>query len=392
MSTEVLSQPRGSAPAPSPASGRTEPGPGPRAKDPYFSNAKFGLIVLVVVGHSWGPLFGDSETVRAFYMTLYAFHMPAFILLCGYFSRSFSARPHQLRRLVTGVAAPYFIFAILYGGMRYFTEDEFNPSLLTPYYLLWFLAALFVWRITAPIWKMVRYPLLVAIAISVGASTMELPNELDLGRILQFLPFFVAGLLLKREHFEKLRHPAVRIAGPILSLGILAAAFFYGNDIHIDWIYYTAGATQLDVQWYTAIGLKLVMLGAAVVLMSTYFALVPHRQLWISRLGEMTMYPFLLHGFFIKTAEDGYDLYDIPFVDSGTGAVVITVAALALALLLFSKPVRWLTSPLVEPKLNWILKQPPRPPSPGPSVATRARAPAGEKSAEPVRESDTAKT
>lgn len=361
MSTEVLAQSRESTPTatPAPETPRSSVG---AAKDSYFSNAKLALIVLVVVGHSWGPLFSDSDTVRAFYMTLYAFHMPAFILVCGYFSRSFSAKPHQLRRLVTGVAAPYFIFAILYGGMRYFTEDEFNPSLLTPYYLLWFLAALFVWRITAPIWKMVRYPLVVAIVISVGASTMELPKELDLGRILQFLPFFVAGLLLKREHFQKLRHPLVRVLGPILSLGVLAAAFFYGNDIHIDWIYYTAGATQLDVQWYTAIGLKLVMLSAAVVLIATFFAWVPQRDLRITRLGEMTMYPFLLHGFFIKVAEDGYDLYDIPFVDSGWGAVVITASALTLAALLFSKPVRWLASPLVEPKLNWILKQAPRPP------------------------------
>lgn len=373
MNTEVLSQSRGSTSS-STGTGPSPASDGKTAKDPYFSNAKMALIVLVVVGHSWGPLFGDSDTVRSFYMTLYAFHMPAFILVCGYFSRSFTARPDQLRRLVTGVMAPYLIFAILYGGMRYFTEDEFNPSLLTPYYLLWFLAALFVWRLTAPIWKMVRYPLLVALVISVGASTMELPNELDLGRILQFLPFFVAGLLLRREHFAMLTRPVVRIVGTIASLGILAAAYFYGHEIHIDWIYYTAGATQLDVQWYTALWLKLVMLATASILIVTFFSWVPNRQLRITRLGELTMYPFLLHGFFIKVAEDGYDLYDVPFVDTGMGAVVITLSAIALAFLLFSKPVRWLASPLVEPKLNWILKSAPRPRKPSPTPRPEADA------------------
>ncbi|ADD44478.1 acyltransferase family protein [Stackebrandtia nassauensis] len=380
MSTEVLAHTGATTRSAAPAPSKPESPSGGTAKDPLFSNAKLALIVLVVVGHSWGPLFTDSDTVRAFYMTLYDFHMPAFILVCGYFSQSFSGRPHQMRRLVTGVAAPYFIFALLYGAMRYFTEDEFNPSLLTPYYLLWFLAALFVWRITAPIWKLVRYPLVVALVISIGASTMELPKELDLGRILQFLPFFVAGLLMKREHFEKLRNPVVRIAGPILSVGILAAAFFYGNDIHIDWIYYTAGATQLDVQWHTAIGLKLVMLAAATVLIATFFAWVPDKQLSFTRMGELTMYPFLLHGFFIKIAEDGYDLYDIPFVDTGAGAVVITLTALVLAFVLLSKPIRWMTSPLVEPKLNWILKPTPRPPSPRPRPQAREDKPTAETS------------
>ncbi|MGH8879811.1 MAG: acyltransferase family protein, partial [Stackebrandtia sp.] len=322
------------------------------------------LIVLVVVGHSWGPLYPESHSVRTAYMVLYDLHMPAFILLCGYFSQSFSGKPHQLRRLVTGVAAPYLIFAILYGAMRYFTEDEFNPSLLKPYYLLWFLSALFVWRITAPIWKMVRYPLIVALVISIGASTMELPKELDLGRILQFLPFFVAGLLLKREHFEKLRHPAVRIVGPILCVGVVLLAYFKGAEIHIDWIYYTAGATQLDTDWAGAIVLKLIMLGAAAILITTFFAWVPRGRFRFTRLGEMTMYPFLLHGFFIKIAEEGVDWYDIPFTDTPAGAAVITVMALVLAFLLLSKPVRWLTSPAVEPKLNWMLKPPPRKPSP----------------------------
>ena len=362
MSSEMLAEPRESTQPHTPAQNRPKPsGGGSSGKDPFFSNAKLLLIILVVVGHSWGPLYPDNHSVRTVYMVLYDLHMPAFILLCGYFSQSFSGKPHQLRRLVTGVAAPYLIFALLYGSMRYFTEDNFNPSLLKPYYLLWFLSALFVWRITAPIWKMVRYPLLVALAISIGASTMELPKELDLGRILQFLPFFVAGLLLKREHFEKLRHPAVRIIGPILTVGLVVLSYFKGEDIHIDWIFYTAGATQLDTDWVGAIGIKVVMLAAAAILIATFFAWIPHREFKFTTLGELTMFPFLLHGFFIKIAEDGFDLYDIPFTDTPAGAVLITCCAALLGLLLLSKPVRWLTSPAVEPTLNWLLKPAARP-------------------------------
>src|SRR5947209_6560895 len=63
------------------------------SRDPFFDNAKLLLVVFVVIGHNWYPLIGHSRAVKAAYMVVYAFHMPAFILLSGYFSRRFEARP-----------------------------------------------------------------------------------------------------------------------------------------------------------------------------------------------------------------------------------------------------------------------------------------------------------
>src|SRR5215471_1397621 len=83
------------------------------AKDSYISNAKLALIVLVVIGHSWSPLIEESRSVNAVYLTLYDLHMPAFILVSGYLSKSFAGRPGQWTRLITGIAVPYLIFSIL---------------------------------------------------------------------------------------------------------------------------------------------------------------------------------------------------------------------------------------------------------------------------------------
>lgn len=62
-------------------------------RDAFFDNAKYAAIVLVAVGHAWEPLRDGSRAVSALYMLVYAFHMPAFIIISGYFSRSFEARP-----------------------------------------------------------------------------------------------------------------------------------------------------------------------------------------------------------------------------------------------------------------------------------------------------------
>ncbi|MGH8875884.1 MAG: acyltransferase family protein [Stackebrandtia sp.] len=335
----------------------------PSRKDSYFSNAKIALIVLVVIGHSWSPLIEESPTVNAVYLTLYDLHMPAFILICGFLSKSFTGRQRQWTRLLTGVVVPYFIFSILYGLLGIWISDEgFDPSIIKPYYLLWFLVTLFVWRATAPIWNVIRFPVVAAILICLGASTMDLSGVFEAGRILQYLPFYVAGLFLRREHFEKLRRPLVRVVGAIASLGILGLALRFGGAIDVEWLYYNKGAQQLGATVPEAISIRLMLLVFAAILIVTFFSFVPDRTLPLSRLGELTMYPFLLHGFVTKSAEFGFHFDDHPFPHTATGAIVVTLAGALLACVLLTKPVRWVTRPLVEPPLNWALRQPTPPP------------------------------
>ena len=56
------------------------------ARHAFFDNAKILAIVLVVCGHTWGPLsedVGDFRVLRSLYMVVYLFHMPLFIVICG---------------------------------------------------------------------------------------------------------------------------------------------------------------------------------------------------------------------------------------------------------------------------------------------------------------------
>lgn len=141
-------------------------------RNAFFDNAKYLAIVLVAMGHSWEPLTGQSRTAGALYMTVYAFHMPAFIIISGYFSRGFDLRPDRLRRLITGVVVPYLVFETAYTLFaRWAYDDPDMPvSLLDPWYLTWFLAALFVWRLTTPLWRIIRWPVPLALALAVLAS------------------------------------------------------------------------------------------------------------------------------------------------------------------------------------------------------------------------------
>lgn len=51
----------------------------------YFDNAKAILIYFVVLGHLLSGYLLENEYVDTFYLVIYLFHMPAFILIAGHF-------------------------------------------------------------------------------------------------------------------------------------------------------------------------------------------------------------------------------------------------------------------------------------------------------------------
>ncbi|MFD7923920.1 acyltransferase family protein, partial [Streptomyces sp. NPDC059740] len=207
---------------PSPPAAAKESAPA-RARDAFFDNAKYLAIVLVAVGHSWEPLRDGSKTAAALYDLVFSVHMPAFIIISGFMSRRFDASPGRLRRLVAGVAVPYVVFEVAYSLFKRYCDHDpgFSISLLDPWYLTWFLVCLFVWRLTTPLWRTLRWPVPVSLLIAALATTSpDIGNDLDMQRLLQFLPYFVLGLNLRPEHFHRLRNRRARL----LSLPVLAAA------------------------------------------------------------------------------------------------------------------------------------------------------------------------
>src|SRR5215213_1746978 len=60
----------------------------PRVRVPFWDNARFGTIVLVVIGHAIQRQTSDSNNALSLYLFIYAFHMPAFAIISGYFSKA----------------------------------------------------------------------------------------------------------------------------------------------------------------------------------------------------------------------------------------------------------------------------------------------------------------
>ncbi|MGW1889124.1 acyltransferase family protein [Streptomyces sp. NPDC002004] len=355
--------PASPAPVAGPAGSAAEEPAKPKQRDAFFDNAKYLAIVLVAMGHSWEPLTDGSRTAEALYMIVYTFHMPAFIIISGYFSRSFDMRPDRLKRLVTGVAVPYVIFEVAYALFKRWADHDPNHpiSLLDPWYLTWFLAALFIWRLTTPLWKVVRWPLPLALAIAVLASVSpDIGDDLDLQRVLQFLPFFVLGLNLKPHHFQMVRRREIRILSVPLFAVAFVVAYWAAPRMTSAWFYHRDSAQELGVPWWVGVVMTFALFGCSIVLTSCFFAWVPRRKMWFTVLGAGTLYGYLLHGFLAKGSRFWGWFDDFAWLHSPYGEVFVTLVAAAVVSLLCTPPVRRVFRWAMEPEMRWAFKPDPR--------------------------------
>lgn len=344
--------PAAGAPAPSAA----------KKRDPYFDNVKYLAIVLVAVAHAWEPVMDGSRATRALYMVVYTFHMPAFILISGYFSRTFDMSAPKVKRLITGVAVPYVLFETAYSLFKRYVDDapDTSISLVDPLFLTWFLIALFIWRVTTPIWRTLRHPLPVALAIAMLASVSpDIGDDLDLQRVFQFLPFFVLGLLMKPEHFQLVRRREVRLLSLPLFAGALLFAYWIAPRMQLGWLYRANSAQEMDAPWWSGAVMSLALFGCALALTIGFLAWVPRRNMWFTALGAGTICGYLLHGFLIKGAVYT-GLFDRHTWLSGpVGLVIVSVVTAAAVTLMCSPPVGRALKFATEPDMKWAFRKDP---------------------------------
>lgn len=329
------------------------PAPQRRRRDPFFDNAKFLAIVLVVAGHSIVSL-RDVRFAHALYLFVYTFHMPVFIVITGHFSRNFTFAGGKARRLITGLGVPYVVFETAYSTYHWAVgHAPFEISLLDPYYLTWFLLALFLWRLSTPVWQQIRWPVAAAVLVALLSGMSQLPGELEMNRTLGLLPFYVLGLMLRPEHFELLKRPKARVFGIVTMVFGFAFTFFVA-DRHMttEWVYWRSGNPTLHVNDLTGSVIRLGLMFAAAVLVAAFLTLVPRRETWFTGLGAATLYAYLLHGFFTKLM-DYMNWYDVSFLHTVPGVFVTMATGAVLATLLCTPPVRKVMHWAMEPDMSW---------------------------------------
>lgn len=321
----------------------------PGHRDPWLDNAKLVLITSVVVGHLVAVVPGDEALRLHFYNVLYVVHMPAFVLVSGYLSRNFRWSRRHLTSLVTTLLVPYVVFTLLLHQLYalHVGEPLEEPMFLDPYYALWFLAALALWRLATPVLR--AHPAMVPASIVVGvlAPLWDAGPELALNRALQFLPFFVVGLHARREWLDVLHRTSARVVAGAVLVGLWVMTREDEPWGRTEWLYQNQTFDALGVDASTGILTRVVLLVWAFAGAIAVLSLVPRRGGWWTRMGAETMTVYLGHTLVVKAVQYDRVLREPEPAEAfwwaiGLGLVVTVVFA--------SPPVvrglRWLTDPV----------------------------------------------
>jgi fucose 4-O-acetylase-like acetyltransferase len=325
-------------------------------RDPWFDNIKMTLVTLVVLGHSWTLLPHNTANDWA-YDFLYAWHVPAFVTITGYLSRSFAWTPAKLMALVRTVAVPYVIFEAALATFRYQVGGvQLDDLFADPHWPMWYLSALFFWRLMAPAFLRLPKPLALVLAVAISlVAGLWAGNILDVARILGLLPFFVLGLTLSDREWGWIR---VRRAVPLALVGVIVILVFtrYTDSwINTEWYYYRSRYDTLDPNDLKAVAIRAVLLCIGLIGTTSVFTLVPRGRSWFATLGAATLVVYLYHGFFVLSAQyEGFpDWADRHVVAS---FALTSIAAVSLALVLASPPVARVLNVAVDP-VGWLVRR-----------------------------------
>ncbi len=335
----------------------------PRVRIPFWDNARFGTIVLVVMGHAIQRQTTDSNNALALYLVIYAFHMPAFAIISGYFTKASPPGQRQMRKIVTDILIPYLIMQFLWSGVQWIVEGDPGLNLTEPHWTLWFLLALALFRVVLPYLAMLRWPMLWAVLMSVGVGYVaNVDSTFSLSRAIGILPFFLLGWYLR--HWKIVDRWRSAATSTVVMVRIAAAAVFAVwltvvlvnvqafRDFQLkDWFFYDGSYHEID--WWSGF-LRLGFLALAVVLSAAFYSLIPRREMIFTAFGQATMYVYLLHSFVLYPIRESGILRD----DHSSGVWLLTMvfASIAIAIALSSPLVRRVFRPLIEPKPDWLFR------------------------------------
>ncbi|MFB1081312.1 acyltransferase family protein [Jeotgalibacillus sp. JSM ZJ347] len=320
-------------------------------RDYYFDNAKFILIFLVVFGHAIQSSIEADPILMTTYQTIYFFHMPAFILIAGYFAKA-SYSKGLIFKLLKKLIVPYLIFQLIYTIYYYFLRDHNNLEIdpLNPQWALWFLVSMFFWSLLLLLFvDVLKLKWKAAMVISIALGVLigfvnDYTSTLSLSRTFVFFPFFLAGHYLNRNFFSQLNSKKVRVFSA-LSILLVFISIYFLPDWSSRWLFGSHSYEDLGTPVEASPLLRLLIYAVSFGLVIAFFSLAPIIKTFFTKWGVNTLYVYLFHGFIIQFyRESGFGLAVNPYVS----LLIIMAASLILTIFLSSRLVAAAAQPIVE--------------------------------------------
>lgn len=319
--------------------------PEDKARDPYFDNLRGILICLVCAGHCFNLYREDNIYCNYLFHLIYAFHMPLFFYISGYFSKN---TEKTFRNAFKALIVPTIPFELLYFIMHVVTKADNTKPFLTPIFAYWFCFALFFCRVLLPYLSGIRAVVVVSFAVALAAGFNPYIDEyMSLSRFLCMLPFFMMGYFTSADRMNKIRglnKALSTVVGIAAAVAVILVLRYAGGDLG-----FTLRSPYEDV---TGLGFRAFQFAICIPLSLMVVGLTPNSKSYLSVIGRRTLQIYFLH-FYAVTLIKMFNPFEGQHV---LNSVLMIAAALLIALVLSCNSVNKVYNVIVGATDKLIMK------------------------------------
>lgn len=301
-------------------------------RNPLLDNVKFIMIFFVVLGHFIEPFYKTNDLLRTVWMFIYTFHMPVFVFVSGMVVKT-AVSDQKFRKDLISILIPFIAFTFMYELYNYQVTGEISnySKKLQPYWILWFLPSLFIWKVSIGYMAKFRFPIILSIAISLGAGYFNsIGYFLGISRTIYFFPFFIMGYYSSSKSLfflDKLKKVNFVIYLSILII-VLGLVVYFKNESH-QWLLGSFSYKRLSSSGIEAAIIRLTLYLVSISCIISILGLTPTVKTVFSNWGQNSLYVYVWHGFIIKI------LINVGFISAlgNTNTVVIVICMSIIAVL-----------------------------------------------------------
>lgn len=303
------------------------------ARDYLFDNMRAILIILVVWGHMLTSMIFDYDGIKIIYYILFFFHMPAMAFISGYFSKNTGKVRSQAFETIL---VPYLILNVFnYLFKVLIMKERFSGfRFFQPYWGLWYLLALFLWKFFLKDLLKIRFilPLSILFGILSGFSK-EFSSYMALGRVFCFLPFFLLGYYCTGVHIQKLRRIPKLISLTVVAATAGLSALLVKNGLfEVEDLYLRKPYPEdADIQHMLY---RILIYAVAISMTAALVILTGEKKCFLTKIGTGTMTLYVLHLFTVPLLEKLEILSDRPYL-----YILYSMIATALITFAYSRPI-----------------------------------------------------
>ena len=268
-----------------------------KERDFYFDNLKAFLIISVIIGNSLEHVQPSSLNTHYFLLVLYMFHMPLFTFVSGYFctksKRSTQEKVLSTLKLYLGTQLFYFLLNKIVFKVSY----EFE--LFTTQWTIWYLLSLTCWYVISDYIKDKKkwFILSIIASLSIGFDN-SVGTYASISRTFFFLPYFIAGMMFKKEYLDKLKKYRIHIL--LSSIVVLVVLYLLKDSTMLELLfeytkykfYYDSATFPFFIRIFHYIGSFII--GGLILI------LIPSRATKLHTIGANSLIMYITHGAVIK--------------------------------------------------------------------------------------------